>query len=174
MHLAHHGAILVYPHDPWLLQESHPDLFAQAYPEHNTQPDNAPGGCPFDEWTFNSIVSKLPARKSHTSVAAMSLTKPTYQRERSFNDGWEVDLPGFTWNIPRPAPAVHFATSQCMPPALQATSHCMPPALQATSHCMPPALQDIQPVGQTEEASECPAVDTQEAVEVVVQKPFQE
>ena len=36
-HLAHHGAILVYPHDPWLLQESHRDLFALAYPEHHPE-----------------------------------------------------------------------------------------------------------------------------------------
>ena len=28
-HLAHHGAILVYPHDPWLLQECHQAMFAK-------------------------------------------------------------------------------------------------------------------------------------------------
>ena len=173
-HAEHHGAILVYPRDPWLLKGSHPELFARAYPEHSTQPDNAPGGCPFNEWTFRCIVSRLPARRSHASVAAMSLTKPTCQRKRSFTDGWEVDLPGFKWNIPTPAPAVRFATSQCMPPALQATSHCMPPVLQATSHCMPPALQDVQPEEQTGEESGCPAADTQEEVKVVVHKPFQE
>lgn len=64
-------------------------------------PDNAPGGCPVDDWMLETTAKRVPARSTHQSLAS---AKPPPQRRRGERqDVWLESLPGFRWNTDPPA-----------------------------------------------------------------------
>ena len=66
--MSHFGCIRSFPDTPEELLEQHPQVFARAYPLHDTIHANCPQECPLDAAMLTSLCAQLPSRSTHHSI----------------------------------------------------------------------------------------------------------
>lgn len=67
--MPHWGGIIMYPPTPQELKYEYPDLYETAYPQATEKPQNGPQACPLDLTVLEQLISSLPARNSHHTMA---------------------------------------------------------------------------------------------------------